>query len=79
MSRQCKRILRHQNWKTTPEIYAKAMSEDKLQAQGMFLEQLFSQDKKNPPQAAISTKDLKTLSLQCILCSELGSSASNCG
>ena len=42
-------ILRHQNLKTTLEICAKAMSEDKLQAQGMLLEQLFSQDKKNPP------------------------------
>ena len=29
-------ILRHQNLKTTLEIYAKAMSEDKLEAQWMF-------------------------------------------
>jgi len=44
-------ILRHQNLKTTLEIYAKAMSEDKLEAQGMFLEKLFSQDhKKKSPQ-----------------------------
>ncbi len=54
-------ILRHQNLKTTLEIYAKAMSEDKLQAQGMFLEELFSQDKKNSAQAAISTKDLENI------------------
>jgi integrase len=31
-------ILRHQNLKTTLEVYAKAMSEDKLEAQGMFLD-----------------------------------------
>jgi integrase len=54
-------ILRHQNLKTTLEIYAKAMTEDKLQAQGMFLEELFSQERKNPPQAAISTKDLENI------------------
>ena len=36
-------ILRHQNLKTTLEIYAKSMSEDRLKAQGMFLELLFSQ------------------------------------
>jgi integrase len=36
-------ILRHQNLKTTLEIYAKSMPEDRLQAQGMFLELLFSQ------------------------------------
>ena len=35
-------ILRHQNLKTTLEIYAKSMSEDRLKAQGMFLELLFS-------------------------------------
>jgi len=29
--------------KTTLEIYAKSMPEDRLQAQGMFLELLFSQ------------------------------------
>ena len=38
-------ILRHQNLKTTLEIYAKSMPEDRLQAQGMFLELLFSQKK----------------------------------
>jgi len=54
-------ILRHQNLKTTLEIYAKAMTEDKLQAQGMFLQELFSQERKNPPQAAISTKDLENI------------------
>jgi hypothetical protein len=54
-------ILRHQNLKTTLEIYAKAMTEDKLQAQGMFLAELFSQERKNPPQAAISTKDLENI------------------
>ncbi len=36
------KILRHQNLKTTLEIYAKSMSEDRLLAQGMFLELLFS-------------------------------------
>ena len=36
-------ILRHQNLRTTLELYAKSMSEDKLKAQGMFLEMLFSQ------------------------------------
>jgi hypothetical protein len=35
-------ILRHQNLKTTLEICAKSMSEDRLKAQGMFLELLFS-------------------------------------
>jgi len=35
-------ILRHQNLRTTLELYAKSMSEDKLKAQGMFLELLFS-------------------------------------
>jgi integrase len=38
-------ILRHQNLKTTLEIYAKSMSEDRLLAQGMFLELLFSHKK----------------------------------
>jgi len=43
-------ILRYQNLKTTLEIYAKAMREDKLEAQGVFLEKLFSKDhsKKSP-------------------------------
>jgi integrase len=68
-------ILRHQNLKTTLEIYAKAMSEDKLQAQGMFLEQLFSQDKKIRPRLRFRRRILKTLSLRCVLCSEFGSSA----
>ena len=35
-------ILRHQNLKTTLEIYARSMSEDRLDAQGRFLELLFS-------------------------------------
>jgi integrase len=35
-------ILQHQNLKTTLEIYARSMSEDRLLAQGMFLELLFS-------------------------------------
>ena len=34
-------ILRRQNLKTILEIYAKSMSEDRLLAQGMFLELLF--------------------------------------
>ena len=38
-------ILRHQNLKTTLEIYAKSMSEDRLLAQRMFLELLFSHKK----------------------------------
>jgi len=38
-------ILRHQNLKTTLEIYARSMSEDRLHAQGMFLERLFSHKK----------------------------------
>jgi integrase len=50
-------ILRHQNLKTTLEIYAKAMTEDKLAAQGMFLEQLFSHDqKKKSPREVVSAK-----------------------
>ncbi|MGA2001701.1 MAG: tyrosine-type recombinase/integrase [Terriglobales bacterium] len=36
-------ILRHQNLRTTLELYAKSMSEDKLKAQGMFLKLLFGQ------------------------------------
>ena len=43
------------------QIYAKAMTEDKPQAQGMFLEPLFSHNKKNSPQAAISNKDLENI------------------
>jgi integrase len=35
-------ILRHQTLKTTLEIYARSMSEDRLLAQGTFLELLFS-------------------------------------
>jgi len=34
-------MLRHQNLKTTLEVYANAVTEDKLEAQGMFLELLF--------------------------------------
>ncbi len=34
-------MLRHQNLETTLEVYAKAVTEDKLEAQGMFLELLF--------------------------------------
>ena len=34
--------MRHQNLKTTLELDAKSMSEDRLKAQGMFLELLFS-------------------------------------
>ena len=54
-------ILRHQNLKTTLEVYAKAMTEDKLQAQGMFLERLFSHNKKSSPKAAISNTDLEKI------------------
>jgi hypothetical protein len=35
-------ILRHQNLKTALEVYAKAMSEEKLEAYGMFLEELWN-------------------------------------
>jgi hypothetical protein len=35
-------LLRHQNLRTTLELYAKSMSEDRLKAQGMFLQLLFS-------------------------------------
>jgi integrase len=38
-------ILRHQNLKTTLEIYAKSMSEHRLLAPGMSLELLFSHKK----------------------------------
>jgi integrase len=52
-------ILRHQNLRTTLEIYAKAMSEDKLEAQGMFLEQLFSHDtKKKTSEQELASRDL---------------------
>jgi integrase len=43
-------MLRHQNLKTTLEIYAKAVTEDKLEAQGMFLELLFSGRKAVEPE-----------------------------
>jgi len=35
-------ILRHRNLKTTLEVYAKAMREEKLEAQGVFLEELWN-------------------------------------
>jgi integrase len=54
-------ILRHQNLKTTLEIYAKAMSEDKLEAQGMFLEELFSHDKKKTAHEVVSQRDLEQI------------------
>lgn len=54
-------LLRHQNLKMTLEVYAKAMTEDKLEAQGMFLEQLFAHSKKNLGEAAISAKDLENI------------------
>ena len=38
-------MLRHQNLKTTLEVYAKSVTEDRLLAQGMFLELLFSHKK----------------------------------
>lgn len=53
-------MLRHQNLKTTLEVYAKAMSEEKLKAQGMFLEQLFG-ERKISLKAAISEKDLENI------------------
>ena len=42
-------MLRHQNLKTTLEVYAKAVTEDKLEAQGMFLELLFRGRKASEP------------------------------
>jgi len=53
-------LLWHQNLKTTLEIYAKSMTEDKFAAQGMFLEQLFSHQKKSVP-AVVSVENLETL------------------
>src|SRR5262249_18377927 len=53
-------MLRHQNLKTTLEVYSKAMSEEKLKAQGMFLEQLFG-ERKISLKAAISEKDLENI------------------
>ena len=35
-------LLPHKNLRTTLELYAKSMCEDRLKAQGMFLELLFS-------------------------------------
>jgi integrase len=52
-------ILRHQNLKTTLEIYAKSMSEDRLEAQGMFLEKLFSREIKSTREA--SAQELETI------------------
>jgi len=52
-------ILRHQNLKTTLEIYAKSMTEDKLEAQGMFLEQLFSRKPKSTRE--VSTEELENI------------------
>ena len=73
-------ILRHQNLKTTLEIYAKAMSEDKLQAQGMLLEQLLQPgQEESAPRLRFRRWTLKTLSLRCVLCGDFGSSAGNCG
>jgi site-specific recombinase XerD len=54
-------MLRHHNLKTTLEVYAKAMSEEKLKAQAMFLEQLFGQERKISLKAAISEKDLENI------------------
>ena len=54
-------MLRHQNLKTTLEIYAKAMSEDILEAQRMFLEELFSHDKKKTAHEVVSQSDLEQI------------------
>src|SRR5262249_16109445 len=54
-------LLRHQNLRTTLEIYAKSMTEDKLEAQGMFLQELFSHDKKKASQNVISQSDLEQI------------------
>jgi hypothetical protein len=42
-------VLRHQNLKTTLEVYAKAVTEDKLEARGIFLELLFRARKAAEP------------------------------
>jgi hypothetical protein len=64
--------LLHQNLKTTLEVYAKAVTEDKLEAQGMFLELLFRGRKAVEPDPV---KDLeKTAPV-----TGLVSSAGNCG
>jgi len=52
-------ILGHQNLKTTLEIYAKSMTEDKLEAQGMFLEQLFSRKLKSTRE--VSREELENI------------------
>jgi integrase len=52
-------ILRHQNLKTTLEIYAKSMTEDKLEAQGIFLEQLFSRKLKSTRE--VSREELENI------------------
>jgi integrase len=54
-------LLRHQNLKTTLEIYAKSMTEDKLAAQGMFLEELFRYDKKKTAAEVKSQRDLERI------------------
>ena len=53
-------ILRHQNLKTTLEIYAKSMSEDRLKAQGMFLELLFSHRKPELPNGVVMMQETAT-------------------
>jgi hypothetical protein len=42
-------MLGHQNLKTTVEVYAKAVTEDKIEAQAMFLKLLFSERKGSAP------------------------------
>jgi integrase len=46
-------LLRHQNLRTTLELYARSMSEDKLKAQGMFLELLFSHKREDKVAAGL--------------------------
>jgi hypothetical protein len=48
-SKLVQEMLRHQNLKTTLEVYAKAVTEYKLEAQGMFLELLFRRRKAAEP------------------------------
>jgi integrase len=53
-------ILRHQNLQTTLEIYARSMSEDRLLAQGMFLELLFSHKKPELPNGIVIQQMART-------------------
>jgi site-specific recombinase XerC len=65
-------ILRHQNLKTTLEVYAKAMSETKLEAQGMFLEELFNRDqKKKSAKDVVSARSWRGSNRWCPRCNDV--------